>query len=54
MSCLDPFCSAYFKTNILQQIRDEEPERKSTSMEWVIMIGGNGVDDNLFDIKLLS
>ena len=54
MSSLDPFCNAYLKSNMLQQLRNEEPKRKCTTTEGKIIIEGNGVDDDLSNIEQLS
>ena len=50
----NPLCSSNLKDNVLQQSWDEKSERKFTMTEGKISIGSNGVDDDLFDIELLS
>lgn len=54
MNNLNPLCSINLKANMLQQFRDEETKKKCTMMEGKIMVGGDGIDDYLTNIKLLS
>lgn len=54
MSNLDPLCNGNLKANTLQQSRDKEPKKKCTMIKGIIGVGGNCVDDDLFDIELLS
>ena len=54
MSSLDLLCSSNLKANILQQFRDEEPKRECTTTKGKVLVEGDGVNDDLTNIELLS
>ena len=51
---LDSLWSSNLKANMLQQSKDEESKRKCTMMERGVMVGGDGIDNHLANIVLLS